>query len=85
MWLTRMFDYSLLDRCPPEPAAEPACRACTILLDPARPEREPVELPGNLGQVCPCCFESMSRHMTAGLSLAAALAIATWGKGDTKR
>ena len=74
-----MFDVSILDRCPPEPAAEPACRACTILLEPLRPGRSPVELPGGLGQVCSACHATMQRYMTSGLTLAAALAAATWG------
>ena len=74
-----MFDVSILDRCPPEPAAEPACRACTILLEPLRPGRSPVELPGGLGQVCSSCYGTMQRHMTSGLTLPAALAAATWG------
>ena len=74
-----MFDVSLLDRCPPEPAAEPACRACTILLDPLRPGRQGIELPGSLGNVCGSCHEVMRRHMTSGLTLIAALAAATWG------
>ena len=74
-----MFDVSILERCPPEPAAEPACRACTILLEPLRPGRSPVDLPGGLGQVCSACYATMQRHMTSGLTLAAALAAATWG------
>lgn len=77
-----MFDISLLDRCPPEPAAEPACRACTILLDPLRPERQAIVLPGGLGKVCGSCHDAMRRHMATGLTLAAALAIATWGTAD---
>ena len=74
-----MFDVSILDRCPPEPAGEPACRACTILLDPARPDRQPIELVGGLGEVCHACYETMRRHMSSGLTLPAALAAATWG------
>ena len=74
-----MFDVSILERCPPEPAAEPACRACTILLDPLRPGRYSVELPGSLGAVCQSCHTTMRRHMSSGLTLAAALAAATWG------
>ena len=75
-------DSVLLERCPPEPAGEPACRACTILLEPTRPGRPPVVLAGNLGLVCRSCYETMSRHMTRGLTLAAALAAATWGTDD---
>jgi hypothetical protein len=75
-----MFDVSLLDRLPPEPAAEPACRACTILLEPARPGRRAIELPGELGLVCEACYETMRRQMVNGLSLPAALALATWGE-----
>jgi hypothetical protein len=74
-----MFDVSILDRCPPEPAAEPACRSCTILLEPLRPGHARVELPGGLGLVCESCYATMKRHMTAGLTLPAALAAATWG------
>ena len=74
-----MFDVSILERCPPEPAAEPACRACTILLEPLRPGRSPIELPGSLGQVCAACYATMRRYMSSGLTLAAALAAATWG------
>jgi hypothetical protein len=74
-----MLDVSILDRCPPEPAAEPACRACTILLEPLRPGRAAVELPASLGQVCESCYSTMRRHMTSGLTVAAALAAATWG------
>lgn len=77
-----MFDYSLLDRCPPEPAAEPACRACTILLTPLRPGRDAIELPGNLGAVCASCYATMRRHMGSGLTLVAALAAATWGTAE---
>lgn len=74
-----MFDVSLLDRCPPEPAAEPACRACTILLDPLRPGRRPIRLPGGLGEVCQACYDVIQRHMASGFTLAAAVAAATWG------
>jgi hypothetical protein len=74
-----VFDVSLLDLSPPEAAGEPACRSCTILLDPARPGRWSVELPGNLGLVCHSCYETMGRHMSNGLTLPAALAAATWG------
>jgi hypothetical protein len=74
-----MLDVSILDRCPPEPAAEPACRACTILLEPLRPGRTAVDLPASLGQVCESCHATMRRHMTSGLTIAAALAAATWG------
>jgi hypothetical protein len=77
-----LFDVSLLDRCPPEPAAEPACRSCTILLDPIRPGREPVSLPGGLGDVCEACYETIERHLENGLTLPAALACATWGAAD---
>ena len=74
-----MFDLSLLDRCPPEAAGEPACRACTILLEPARPGRPPIQLPHNLGLVCRSCHETMGRLMAQGMTLVAALAAATWG------
>ena len=74
-----MFDISMLDRCPPEAAGEPACRACTILLEPARPGRPLIELPGDLGNVCGSCYATMRRFMANGLTLPAALAVATWG------
>jgi hypothetical protein len=77
-----MFDLSVLDRCPPEPAAEPACRACTILLDPLRPGREAIELPNDLGLICGSCYEVMRRHMCNGMTLSVALAAATWGTAD---
>ena len=77
-----MFDLSVLDRCPPEPAAEPACRACTILLDPLRPGREAIDLPGDLGLVCGSCYDVMQRHMMSGMTLPVALAVATWGTAD---
>ena len=77
-----MFDLSILDRCPPEAAGEPACRSCTILLDPARPGRHAVELPGGLGEVCQSCYETMKRHMANGYTLPMALAAATWGSAE---
>jgi hypothetical protein len=77
-----MFDVSMLDRCPPEPAAEPACRSCTILLFEDRPERRPVDLGGTLGLVCPACYRVVRRHVTSGLTLPAALAVTTWGTDD---
>jgi hypothetical protein len=80
-----MFDLSLLERCPPEPAAEPACRSCTILLDPLRPGREAIVLSGDLGQVCGSCYEVMRRHMSQGLTLPAALAAATWGTAEFQK
>lgn len=81
MWpaVLAVFDVSVLDLPPPEAAGEPACRACTILLDPARPGRQAIELPGELGKLCDACYDTMSRHMANGLSMPAALAAATWG------
>jgi hypothetical protein len=77
-----MFDITVLDRCPPEPAAEPACRACTILLDPLRPGRRAIDLPDDLGQVCSACYDSIRRHQANGLTIGAALAAATWGTAE---
>jgi hypothetical protein len=74
-----VFDVSVLDLPPPEAAGEPACRSCTILLEPARPGREAIELPGGLGKLCDVCYQAMSRHMANGLSMPAALAVTTWG------
>ncbi len=74
-----MFDISLMDRPPPEAAGEPACRSCTILLDPARPGRWAIHLPHSLGMVCESCYGTMKRFMSQGYTLPAALAACTWG------